>query len=194
MAFFPDNFDATQRAAYILELVSIDTQDGVFRFMLGVDGSFTDTDGNTWIGSRVFKAGDQQQSINGNAPEGEVSMVFNDADGPQLISQVRSLGHEYVAGRNITFFIQPLFSAEQFYAPVVAPIRFNQRIMRSLNFSMTGPQQRSISVSFEGPFELRATSRSFFYTTTDHARLTGSTNPSLQYIPNRRTDEQKLFG
>lgn len=192
---FPDAFNASDRVAYILLLVNISTQDGEFGFMAGVDGLFTDVNGKNWYGSQLINQGNLEASINGNAPSGQVEISFiQDPDAPDLVRQIRALGVNYVSGRDITFFIQPLQGVEEFQAPTLQPIQYSRRVMRTISYSASGPQQRSIALSFEGPYELRNTSRGLTYNTVDHERLTGVSNPSLEFIPTNRTDEEKLFG
>ena len=51
-----------------LDLVNINTADGDFGFIAGLDGRFTDVNGKTWIGSSLIQASAQESALNGKAP------------------------------------------------------------------------------------------------------------------------------
>ena len=193
MSFFPD-LDLTDEVVDVIDLVSIDTADGLFRFMLG-DGKFTDRDGNDWWGSSLVEMNDMEMSIGGVAPSGSLTLsFFQDPDAGELISDVRALGLDYVEGRAVTFWVQPLRSPEEFWAPTLAMQRLATRTATGLVTSMDGPMQRSITLEFEGPFSGRNTGMRRQYTTTDHALITGAANPSLEFAPKDRNQPEKLFG
>lgn len=177
-----------------LELVNINTADGDFGFIVGTDGVFKDVTGKLWYGSQLFKAAPLEQSINGIAPSGEVSMsFFQDPDAPDLVSQIKALGNDYVKGREIKFYVQPITDPQDLYNPVLPPELLMTRIMRTIKFTANGPQNRSIGVTFESVFENRRRARRLAYNTTDHSKLVGYSNPSLEFIPTVDFQEQKLF-
>jgi len=194
MSNFPEGFDPRADIVIKLDLVLIDTPDGQFGYMVGVDGRFIDTTGRVWWGSQLITAGDLEFSINGTAPTGSLTMSFlQDPDAPNLIAQVRELGSDYVKGREIIFFEQYLTAHEEFYAPTRPPTEILRRRMRQVLVSADGPQKRQISVTFEGPFENRRTARRLVYNTEDHSTLVGAANPSLGFIPRDGKLKEKLF-
>lgn len=195
MSFFPADFDPRDEILAMIDLVALDTPDGTMRFMLGVDGLFTDTSGNTWYGSQLASVTGLQSAIGGVAPEGSITLsFFQDPDADDLIAQIRELGATYVRDRTITFYIQPIRSQAEFYAPSTSPLQWLQRTMKSLAFRASGAQDRSISVSFETWAENRRAARRIVLNTEGHAQLTGSANPSLEYMPTVDFEEEKLFG
>lgn len=199
MSFFPAGFDARAESVCKLDLVSIDTPDGLARFVLGGDGIFRDFAGHVWWGSSLIAATDLELSIGGTAPSGSLTLSYSQdtsAGAPGLMAQVRSLGADYVRGRAVTFLVQPLQSIEEFHAPTLAPIPMAVRAASFISFEIDGPQRRAITLGIEGPFSGRNEARGFVYNTADHARLIGSANPSLQFMPTdlyQRPDE-RVFG
>lgn len=195
MSFFPSSFNPRDPVVAAFTLVEIDAASGVARFLPGIDGRFTDTDGNVWYGSQLLEISKLEVSINGTAPSGRASIsYFQDPAAPDLIADIKANGDDEVRGREIRFFVQPFTSLEQMYAPVLAPIRLATRTMTTLEYEATGDQTRRLSVSFEGPFENRRTRRALYYNSEDHSRLVGYANPSLDYMPTENFEEEKLFG
>jgi len=195
MTFFPTDFDPRDDVIGVLDLCEIDTPDGIQRFMIGTDGIFTDTSGNAWVGSQLITVESLEQAINGVAPGGAVMLAFfQDPDAASLINEVKSLGLDYIKGRAIRFYVQPVRSMAEFYAPTTAPQLWLTRIMRTLEFSVQGPLQRSMSVTFESWAEDRRSARRLILNTEGHAILTGSANPSLEFMPTTDFTEEKLFG
>jgi hypothetical protein len=195
MSFFPSTYDQTENVIAALDLCAIETADGTARFIIGTDGVFTDSNSNVWYGSQLIAVNNLELAMDGNAPAGSVTLsYFQDPNATDLVDQVKSLGLDYVAGRNITFYVQPIRSQAEFYAPTIAPIQWMQRIMRTMTFSANGAQNRSISVSFESWSEDRKSARRIILNTEGHARLIGSANPSLEYMPTSDFEEEKLFG
>lgn len=198
MSFFPPGFDPRDEVIGILTLANINTVDGDFGFLLGVDGKFTDVNGKTWWGTTLIDSPDLEMSINGVAPAGQATLAWFD-DPTQhdpdfsLMEQIRDLGTDYVRGRALTFFVQPLTDHAQLVSPVLAPIPLAQVRMQSIAFSLSGPNERSITLTWEGAFAGRNTARGLYYTTTDHARLIGSANASLTYMPMDARQPEKLF-
>jgi len=195
MTFFPADYDPRDPVAAVLDLCEIDTPDGAARFILGTDGKFTDANGNTWMGSQLLNVGSLESAIGGQAPEGEITLsYFQDPDADNLIAELRATGVDYIAGRPIKFLIQPSGSMAEFQAPTVAPIQWLERTMRVLSFSASGALDRSISVSFEAWSEDRQGALRIVLNTEGHAQLTGSANPSLEFMPTDNFQEEKLFG
>jgi hypothetical protein len=199
MSFFPPAFNPRDEVVMVLPLCNINTPDGDFGFLVGIDGKFTDVNGKTWWGTSLVDHPEIKMSLNGTAPAGQMTLAWfddptqRDPGDPGLISEVKDLGVDYIAGRPITFYIQPLTDMAQLYDPVIAPIPYVQYEMRALSFSLSGPATRSITLHWEGVFAGRNEARGWFYTTTDHAKLTGSANPSLSYAPMDARQPEKLF-
>ena len=195
MSFFPEGFDPRSEAIGLLDLVSIDTPDGLFRFLLGVDGRFRDVDGHVWTGCQLIGASDLRASIQGEAPSGTLTLSFiqDPADG-DLVGEIRALGTDYVRGRAVTFLLQPLDSFEELQAPVFAPVPWLTRRAQHIEFDLTGALERRITLAIEGPFTGRNTAPGLQYTVADHARLIGAPNSSLRLMPTDTYQEQKLFG
>ncbi|GGE26569.1 hypothetical protein SAMN05421774_11259 [Gemmobacter megaterium] len=188
-------FDPRAEVIGVLDLVSIDTPDGVFRFLVGVDGIFTDVDGHQWIGSRLIGASDLRPSIQGEAAGGSLTLAFiPDPDGADLIAEVRALGTDYIRDREIIFWDQPLLSMAEFHAPTLPPQRFLTRRGRDVQFDLSGALERRITLNFEGPFTGRNRAPGLQYTVADHSRLIGAGNASLRFMPTDMFQEQKLFG
>jgi hypothetical protein len=194
MSFFPPEFDPRADVVGALSLVNINTPDGDFGFLLGSDGIYGDVNGKAWHGAVIAESPKIDMSINGIAPAGQIGMgFFQDPDAPDLIGQIRALGVDYVRGRRITFYVVPMTDLAQLHAPVLAPIPLADFEMRSIEATASGPVQRRLSLSFEGAFVGRNTARGWYYTTADHAKLTGAANPSLTYAPMDGRQEEKLF-
>jgi hypothetical protein len=194
MTFWPAGFDPRSSAISILKLIDIETPDGNFGFMLS-DGIFTDVNSKEWWGSSLISVGDTEIAINGTAPSGSITLSFiQDDQAPDLIEQIRALGVEYVAGRKLRFYLQPLNTVEEFWAPVHEPVLFATRTMRKITISASGALERSISVSYEGPFEYRNGTPRMIYNTTDHSQLIGEENPSLTYMPTDNRRDEKIWG
>ncbi|MAQ82255.1 hypothetical protein [Psychromarinibacter halotolerans] len=195
MPFFPESFDVTADVIGVLHLASIETDDETVRFVVGTDGRFVDINGFSWYGSSLFSVGELEVAINGIAPSGEASLsYFQDPAMPELIDDIKLQGADAVDGRPIRFYVQPLLAAEDLQAPKVAPILFASRTMRAVRYERTGGQQRRITLTFESIWEQRSRRRGLQYTTEDHARLTGSANPSLEFMPTDGQRDVKLWG
>ncbi len=195
MSFFPAGFNPRDPAAGLLRLADIETPDGNYGFLIGADGRFTDIDGKEWWGSQLISSGDTELAINGTAPSGSLSLSFlQDDQAPDMIAEIRDLGVDYVAGRKVRFYVQPLNSIEEMWASVFPPILFATRTMRKISTSASGAQERSISVNYEGPFEYSNGTPRMIYNTTDHGQLVGAANPSLQFIPTDNRRDEKIWG
>ena len=195
MSFFPTSYDPRDDVIAVLDLAEIDTPDGPARFIIGTDGVFTDTDGNQWVGSQLVQVSSMQSALDGTAPAGSITLsFFQDPNADSLISQIKELGADYITGRPITFYIQPIRSQAEFRAPTIAPIQWMQRTMRTLTFTAGGGQDRSITISFEAWAENRRAARRIVLNTEGHAQLIGEANSSLEFIPTVDFEEEKLFG
>lgn len=189
------SFDPRAEVIGVLDLVSIDTPDGVFRFLLGVDGKFTDVDDNVWVGSQLISSSELRASIQGEAPGGSLTLSFvQDPEDGDLIGEIRDLGTDYIRDREIIFWDQPLLSMAEFAAPTLPPERFLTRRATHLQFDLSGALERRITLHFEGPFTGRNRAPGLQYTVADHARLIGAANSSLRFMPTDMYQEQKLFG
>jgi hypothetical protein len=165
MAFFPAGFDPSADVVGVIDLVQIDTPDGVFGFMPGQDGKFVGLDGITYWGSSLISAGNMQSAIQGTAPSGELSLSWiQDPDAGDLIAEIKTLGLDYIDGRWITFLVMPLQDMNEFYAPPIAPIQFARRRMTRVTYEFSGPLTRSITLGFEGPFADRNSAPNLYYT------------------------------
>lgn len=198
MSFFPPEFNPRADVVGLLTLANVNTPDGDFGFLLGVDGKYTDITGKDWWGSVLIAGPDIEMPINGVAPAGQISLTwFADPTqvgvGAGLIEDIKTLGADYVHGRALTFYVQPLTDMKQLWAAVMAPIPFAQVKMQSIGFALSGTSERSITLTWEGAFAGRNTARGLNYTTSDHARLIGAANPSLRYAPMDGRQVEKLF-
>lgn len=198
MSFFPPEFDPRDDVVRVLQLVNINTPDGDFGFLLGIDGKFTDVNGKDWWGSTLVDAPELEMSINGTAPAGQLTLAWFDDPTQRdpdtsLIAEIKALGVDYIAGRALTFYVQPFTDHAQFWAPVIAPIPVAQYRMTSLAFNLQGATERSITLSWEGAYAGRNQARGLYYTPADHARLTGAPNPSLTFAPLDSRQTEKLF-
>lgn len=200
MSFFPAGFDPRADLVEVLDLANINTPDGDFGFILGRDGKFVDINGKEWWGSTLIDVPELEMSIDGVAPAGSLTMSWfqdptqrEDPENPGLVDQIMALGSDYISGRALTIYIQPMTDRAQLWAPVLAPIQVTELEMRSIAFAMNGPAGRSLTLTWEGAFRGRNSARGLYYTTTDHAKLTGSANPSLTYAPMDNRQPEKLF-
>lgn len=194
MSFFPASYKSDEDVVAMLDLVKLDTPDGEARFIIGTDGIFTDAEGSIWTGSQLITVSNLKSAIGGKAPSGSLTLsFFQDPEADSLIEQIKQLGVEYIAGREITFYFQPIRSQAEFQAPTILPIRWMSRTMRSLTFASGGGQDRSITLTFEAWAEARRTARRIILNTAGHEALIGEPNPSLEFIPTTDFEEEKLF-
>jgi len=194
MSFWPVGFDPRDPAAALLHLIQIDSDDGTYGFIPGTDGFFRDIADQEYWGSELITDPDMQIAMGGAAPEGELTMAFfQDPGMPDLIGQLRELGLDYVRGHAIRFYIQPLADIAHMYAPVWPPVMWATRTITRLTMALTGPLDRRITLGFESAFAGLNSALGLHYTTEDHARLTGSANPSLQYMPRDDFTERQMI-
>jgi len=190
----PDGFDPNGDIVGEFELVEIDTPDGPQRFILGVDGQFTDVHGVTWVGSSLLKSGSRAVALNGAAPSGSIEMQFYQPDvGPNLVAELSEAGADYIAGREIKFFIQLFDAPGQALRPVYAPFRWMTRFATSISVALEGHKMRRITLKFESGNAPRKGRRGVQMNTAGHARLIGQANPSLENMPTEQSVEQPLW-
>lgn len=195
MSFFPAGFDYRAPTVALFELVNINTTEGDFGFLLGVDGTFTDTNGKVWHGSTLISAGAIDSALNGTAPAGEISLsYFQDPTQPDVITELQAQGIAYVKDRPVTFYVQPFSDLREMHAPIYPPLLHTTRKATSLTYSLSGAQDRKITLSFESIGDTRLTRRGTEYSVSGHEILIGAPDPSLQYMPDNTFEEQPLFG
>ncbi|WP_322895173.1 MULTISPECIES: hypothetical protein [unclassified Yoonia] len=195
MSVFGAGFDPRDQILGFLGLIEIDTPDGPARYMVAAEGIFRDIDGRAWVGSQLLQGTELEWSRGGDAPEGELSMsYFQDPDAADLISKVRALGAGYLEGRKVRYYVQPIRTMSDFYAPGLPMILYATRTAGVVKYTFNGDISRRISLSVESIFAGRRAARSRFYTVEDHSRLVGSPNPSLQFMPLESREEEALFG
>lgn len=195
MSVLPEGFDPRAQIVGIMDLVSIEAPSGLARFMVGQEGVFRDRDGNAWYGSQLISASALAWSRDGKAPAGGLTLsYFQDPTAPDLIERLREGGDLEIRGAPVRFYIQPVNDRAELYAPRFAPILIATRAAGPVTVEIINDLQRSLSLAIEGPVALRRTARGLNYTVSDHARLIGSPNPSLEYMPQIARPEEKLFG
>ncbi|MGI3169980.1 hypothetical protein ACRARG_12545 [Pseudooceanicola sp. C21-150M6] len=190
-----EQWNPRDRLVGFLDLVNINTTDGDFGFIAGTDGVFTDINGKTWYGSTLISVPRLQSAIDGVAPSGSIEMSFiQDPSDVDVVGQIRELGLAYIKDRPISFYLQPIRSMSEFHAPTLPPELHMTRTMRTLTFAGAGAAERSITVGFEPWTEDRRSAKRIAYNTDGHAKLIGSANPSLSFMPTENFEEEKLFG
>ena len=195
MSFFPPEFNPRDAVVGGFDLVEIDTPDGVARFLAGTDGVFRSMNGDLWSGSQLINIPSLQDALGGTAPRGAITLsFFQDPEADDLVEQIKDLGDEYINGRDIRFFIQPFGSIAEQRAPVVPPLLWLTRTMRSISYKFDGPQGRSITLNFEAWAEARKRSRRLALNTEGHATLIGEANPSLELMPTDDFQEEPIWG
>jgi len=195
MSFWPAGFDFRAPVVAMLDLVSIGTADGEFGYILGVDGVFTDVNGRRWLGSSALGVTPIDSALNGTAPEGSLTLsYFQDPDDPDVITQLRAQGADYVRGRPVRFYVQPIRDHAEFYAPALPPLLWRTRMAASLSYRLSGAQDRSITLSFESIGDERNIAQATEYSVAGHQIICGHPNPSLEWMPDNNFEEQKLFG
>ena len=194
MSFFPEGFDPRADVVRLFDLVELDTPGGVVRFWIGGEGTFRDVTGAEWYGSQILEVSALESAINGIAPAGSISVAFyQDPDAPEVIAELQDLGLDYLAGREIRFFVQAFATLAEIYAPKSTPRRVATRIMRTMTIAAKGPLEREISIGFEAWSESRRNARRVVLNTGGHAELIGEANPSLEFIPTTDFQEEKLW-
>ena len=195
MTFFPAGFDPRDPVSAVLHLCNLSLPDGEFGFLLGSDGTFTDVNGKAWVGSSLIGVDTVGFGLDGVSQATTATLsFFEDPVQPSgVVEDLRALGAEYVKGRVASFFLQPLASIEQMYAPVWAPVPVGSRVMDYLTFNAPNAMTRSITLHMENAFKVRGGGRRLFYNTEGHEAVLGESNPSLEYVPTEARQEQ-VFG
>lgn len=192
--WLPPGVDPDAEIAAAMTLAELDTPDGPARFMVGAGGRFVSVDGRVWWGSSLISLEDIENGVGGTAPGGRATVAYlQDPFAPPLADEVRRYGADWLSGRPIRLYLQLLRWDEEFTAPVLPPVLHQTRTMRGLDVSIDGPLRRVLTLEFEGPAEGRRQRRGLFYTTEDHAVLTGAANPSLSLMPTSDVAEEPLF-
>ena len=183
-------------------LVELDTTQGFLRFIQArqddeggdVNGTFTDTNGIDWLGSSLISMSDISVPRNGSAPLFDIGVSYTvDPAGGNLSSIVREYGVAAIEGRKAKVYLQYFGATSEMFKAVHAPYLQSTYIMRKLNYSLAGAQQRSVSVTCEGAFPLRSKPANGRYIVTDHQRKTSTTDVSLGFMPTNNNDEESLF-
>lgn len=190
-------FDLEAEIVGKLDLLEIETAETPLRFLVGDDGWFKDVNGTVWTGSKLISISAVEQSVGGTAPDVTATFSYvQDPDAEDLFALIRDHGGAAaVKGRKARLWFQHIGQHGEFFAPVAAPVLIFERTCQNLTFSFDGPQQRTVALSIEGPFNLRSRPPGGTYSTQDHSRRLGVTlNPSLEFMPGTTMDEQPLFG
>jgi hypothetical protein len=195
----PASFALDAEIVGALILVELDCTDGVdsypLRFVLNDEASFTDTSGNLWWGAKLISIDQLDFSIGGDAPAINIRLSYTvDPYKTDLITLVRQYGSAAVRYREAKFYLQYIGQHEEIFAAVNAPVLLTTRRMMNLNYFIDGPKSRAVAVGIEGPFDLRSKPVNGRYTDADHKRCTGTSDPSLEFMPTNNSDEQSLFG
>ncbi|SMO64102.1 hypothetical protein [Paracoccus laeviglucosivorans] len=187
--------DARAEVLGIIRLAEVTTAGGVFRFILGLDGRFIDVNGQVWIGSTLLDVPELEMLVGDIAPSGSITITYlQDPDGPDFVGQMKQLGLVYVEGLPVRFYAQPFTDLSQVGAPVEPPELIATRRQTGLTYTVDGPAQRSITLTFETLGASGNHQPRLIYNTEDHAALIGRANPSLQYIPQEIENDEPLFG
>ena len=191
----PATWDLEAEIVGYVTLVHLDTTEGVLRFLLGEDGTFTDASGNEWLGSKLLSIGAVELSIGDRVPTTEFSFTYTvDTDGEDLVSIARGFGLAAIRDRYATFYLQPLAQYEEFFAPTFSLVQIARRRMMQLRYDISGPKDRRVSVILDGPMNLASKPTNGRYTTPDATRRKGSEDLSHEFMPTNPFDEQSLFG
>lgn len=178
----------------LLNLVEIDTAEDTLRFGVGFDARFVDVNGMEWLGATILRVSSMPSALSGVAPEGDLSLsFFQDPDEPDFITSIMEDGPALVAGRPIRFYLQPLRTPEEMFAPTIAPVLVYTRIMRTLTAAASGAQGRTLKLTFEAWSEKRRQARRIRFDRAGHELLLGESNPSLEYRPTDMREDEKLF-
>lgn len=195
----PAAFELDAEVVGALILVELDCTDGVdsypLRFVLNDEAGFIDTSDNLWWGAKLISIDQLDFSIGGDAPAISVTLSYTvDPDKTDLIALIRQYGSAAVRYRAAKFYLQYIGQHEEIFAAVNDPVLLTTRRMMNLSYAISGPKTRAVAVGIEGPFDLRSKPVNGRYTDADHKRRTGTSDPSLEYMPTNSSDEQSLFG
>jgi hypothetical protein len=187
LTFWPAGFDPRDPESRILQLVDIDAPSGLARFLVGQDGVFRDHVGNEWWGAQLVDASAVEISRATRAPEGSLTLTwFQDPEAGDLIEDLVASGDSDLEGARVRFFLQPLRSLEDLYAPTLAPVLFATRYAGGVAFGAPDDVTRTIRLTIESVWARRRSSPGTFYTPPDYQRFLGNPsprNPSLDEMP-----------
>lgn len=187
-------FKLARDAVGVVALFELNTTQGFIRLVRGEDGTFTDVNGVSWLGSTLISVGDISVPRNGAAPSFEIGVSYAaSATKRGLISIVREHGVAAVVDRKLKVYLQYFESLGDILKPIEEPYLTDTFVMRKLNYSANGAKQRSVSIVCEGAFSLRAKPSNGRYTVTDHQRRTNSTDISLKFMRNNSFESEPFF-
>ena len=191
-----DGFNPRDSIVAMLHLVAIDSPDGKHRFIQGVDHEIYTNNGTIkWTGTQLLKSSSMAESFDGAAPAGNLTMSFvQDPLQGSLVTQLKALGAEYLVGRKIEFYWLPIRDPNEWVSTNLAPILFATRIARQISYSLSGAQDRSITLHYESIGESRGVTGARKLNTAGHERMLGQANPSLEFMPTSESSIEKLFG
>lgn len=185
--FWPAGFDPRADGARILSLCEIDAPSGLARFLIGQDGVFRDIDGNPWVGSQAIEVGDVEISRDGKAPSLSIGLTwFQDPDAPDLIDEIKASGDAAITEALVHFYVQPIRSQEELYAPAFAPVLLATRVATAVTFQYPDALTRKITLTLETAYATRRRRMSAFHTPEFYQRFLGfpsPRNPSLDFMP-----------
>lgn len=195
MSYFPEGFNCRDDVSGLFHLVQVDTPDGPFRFLLNSEGVFTDTDGNEWLGAALVRDEALGFGLGGTAKASSMHlrMIDDPADPDGLVSQILEIGSDYIKGRSLTRYVQPIGSINEMYAPKYPVQRVSEEVMDYITKEAPDAINRSMTLHLEGAFRVRGGARGLVYNVTDHARQLGTANPSYEFVPTEPREE-KIFG
>ncbi len=187
---FPVEFEFDGEFVGLLLLAELQTQEHTLRFILNDEGKFTDINSNVWLGSKLISMGDVEFSTGGDAPSSQIVLSLgSDPDAIDVVSEVQQYGVDAVRHRPCNIYVQYLGEIEERYSAIHEPILITSREMYNIRYNFDGPQTRQISITMEGPFNLRSQPINGRYTDEDHRRRSGTGDPSLEFMPvNNFTD------
>lgn len=185
MSFFPTGFDFRSDTVVAFRLVEVDTPHGVFRFLMGADGCFTDVHGREWWGSQLITAEGAGFGLGGTAKASSLSLGFyvDPADPSDLIAELRALGSDYVKGRPLRKFLQVFDTPDHAFAPVHPPRQYARAIMDHITFGIEQDTRAVITLHLENEFRVRGGARARVLNTSGHSEQVGAPNPSYEFIP-----------
>jgi hypothetical protein len=190
----PSDWDLSAEIVGLAILVELDCVGVTARFILGDEGTFTDSNGNVWMGSKLFSMSEIDFPTNGEAPVTSLRFTYTfDPDLTDVVSIARAEGLAAIRNRPCRIYLQYFAATGELFAPVHAPLLVATRTMRALEYELTGPQTRSLTVKMETAFDGRSKPVNGRYTDADQRRRHPG-NPSLEFMPTNSTDDEQLFG
>lgn len=202
MSIIPSGWNLEDEIQFFMYLVKVNTVDGPLHFVLEDEMSFVDVNGTVWTGAGLASISDIEMSINGNAPALTLQMSYSVEEGDDatsnLMARVRQRGLDAVNGLQCEIYIQHLQNHTEFFAATTLPILLTSRTITNVGYNITGPLSRALSISVEGPFNLRSKPINGTFSGADQRRRTADSvlgpDPSLDYMPTNSSDAESLFG